>query len=345
MLDMREVLEKLCAVAAPSGYEAAATSLAAELLKPFVERVEIDRLGNLTGYLPCGRNDVPTLMLDAHLDEIGVMVTAWEDGYARFRAIGKLDPRIMPAQTVRFLTDPSILGVVACLPPHVQTEQKTVQSIEELFIDTGGVEVPAGTVGVWEAHAFTLGDKLFSAKSLDDRACFAVLLRALELLPAVELLRGRQRSVDILVCGSVMEELGHIGAETAAYAQMPDYAVILDAGFGKSPDSAGDNVFKLGSGPILTLGPECNRRLTDSFQTAAKEAGISVQLEVCPRASGTNVAAYQVSREGVPSAVLGVPLKYMHTCVETVHLNDLENAARLLAEWITAFCAEGGDVR
>jgi endoglucanase len=226
-------------------------------------------------------------------------------------------------------------------------EQNTIESLDELYIDTGGVEVPVGTAGVLDADAFALGSKQFTARALDNRACFAVLLRALELLPAIELLRGRKRRADLIVCGSVMEEAGLIGAETAAYGAKPDYAVIVDVGYGKSPDASGEGTFKPGGGPILTLAPECSRVLTDSLQAAAKEAGIPLQLEVCPRSSGTNGASFQTSRQGVASAVLGVPLKYMHSRVETVHLDDIENAARLLAEWIVCFepeQAKGGGV-
>ncbi|MCL2031177.1 MAG: M20/M25/M40 family metallo-hydrolase [Oscillospiraceae bacterium] len=343
MLNVQNILTRLCARPGPSGRETTVSAAAAECLAPLVGRVETDRLGNVLGYLPCGEENAPVLLLDAHLDEVGVMVTAREEGYLRFRPVGGLDPRVMPAQRVRFLTDPPVLGVVACLPPHIQTgeEQHTVQPLEELYIDTGGAEIPAGTMGVFDLSApfqagFALGARQFSAKSLDDRACFAVLLRALELLPAIELLRGRTRRADIVVCGSVMEETGRIGAETAAYGVQPDYAVVMDVGFGQSPDAPGDGTFKPGGGPILTLAPECSRRLSATLQSAAKEAGIPLQIEVCPRGSGTNASAYQISRRGVACAVLGVPLKYMHTPVETVHLNDIENAARLLAEWIAA---------
>lgn len=336
MLEIQDILHRLCETVGPSGHERRVAESAAELLAPFAERVETDRLGSVLGYVPCGQPDAPVLMLDAHLDSVGIMVTSYEDGYAQFRSIGGLDPRVMPAKTIRFLTEPPMFGVVACLPPHVQSaaQQKKVPPLDELYIDTGGAAVSVGTVGVFVAEGFALGEKQYVSPALDDRVCFAVLLRTLELLPAVELLRGQKRAVDIVVCGSVMEECGGQGAAVAAFAIKPDYAVAVDVGFGKSPDTTSENSFKVGGGPILTVGPECSRKMTDKFKEIAKKAEIPLQIEVVPRDSGTNGTDIMLSRQGVATAVLGVPLKYMHTCVETVHLRDVENTARLLAEYI-----------
>lgn len=336
MLEIRDILRRLCETDGPAGHEGRVADIAAELLAPFVERVETDRLGNVLGFLPCGEPDAPVLLLDTHLDSVGIMVTAFEDGYAQFRTIGGLDPRILLAKTVRFLTEPPVLGVVACLPPHVQSaeQQKKIPPTAEMYIDTGGVELLPGTVGVFATEGFALGEKQYVSPSMDDRVCFAVLLRTLELLPAVELLRGKKRTVDIVVCGSVMEELGGLGAETAAFAVKPQYAVAVDVGFGKSPDSKPENSYKIGGGPILTIGPECNRKMTDKLKETAKDAGITLQIEVEPRNSGTNGTNIMLSRQGVATAVVGVPLKYMHTCVETVHLDDVEQTARLIAEFI-----------
>ncbi|MDR1736639.1 MAG: M42 family peptidase [Oscillospiraceae bacterium] len=345
MLDIRDTLRCLCESSGPSGYEGEAAAAAARLLAPFTERVETDRLGNVLGFLPCGEENAPVVLLDAHLDEVGVMAAANEEGYVQFRTIGGLDPRVLPAQTVKFLTDPPVYGVIACLPPHVQTadEQKKVQGVPDLYIDTGGIEVAVGTPGVFTGDGFALGENQYVSKALDDRACFAVILRALELLPATELLRGKKRRVDIAVSGSVMEEVGGYGARTAAFRTRPEYAVALDAGYGKAPDSPAESAFKMGGGPVIALGPESSRKITDKLILTAKEREIPYQLEVYPGETRTNGTDISLSRQGVATAVLSVPVKYMHTTVETLHLKDVENTARLLAEWIIGLDGAGGE--
>ncbi len=345
MIDMKQLLTDLCTATGPSGYEIAGTAAVAQkALAPFVDRTELDRLGNVTGYLSCGDENAPTLLLDAHLDEIGLMATGMErpegevgQSYVRFRAIGGIDSRIMLAHEVVFHTaDGDVHGIVACLPPHVQTPESmgTVPPLADMFVDTGGIDIPVGTIGTFKHDAFPLGEKLFCAKSLDDRSCFALILRALELLPAIELLRGKKRTVNISVLGSTQEEVGGRGALTGAYAAHPQYAIAIDVTFGRQPDVDADSGFKLGEGPCIAVGAECNKRLTKLMQDTAKECGIKYQTEVLPGRSGTNGTEIQTTREGVATVIYSLPLKYMHTPVEVVNLDDIENAARLLAEWM-----------
>lgn len=338
MLDIKNAIAALCDIGAPAGYESAVTERAAEMLAPFVDSVEVDKLGNLLGSWSCGDESAPTVLLDAHLDEIGFMVTGSEDGYLRFCAVGGIDERVLPAGEVVLLTDPPAYGVIACLPPHVLTpeEREKSPSISELFIDAGGADVPIGTVGVYRAESFSLGEKRICAKALDDRACFVAILRALELIPAVELLRGKKRNVNIVVCGSVQEELGTRGIGPAAHSVNPEYAVVLDVTYGRSPDAPREKTFELGSGPCVGMGPECSRKLARRMEELAKENKIPYNLEIMPDRTGTNAGKLQIARGGVATAVLSFPVKYMHTPVEVMHLDDLENTARLLAEWVVS---------
>ncbi len=338
MLDARDALAALCGIEAPAGFESAVTAKAAKLLEPLVDSCETDKLGNLLGRWACGEENAKTVLLDAHLDEIGFMVTGKEDGYLRFCAIGGVDERMLPAGEVTLLTEPPTYGVVACLPPHVLSpeDREKAPRITELYIDAGGAEVPVGTVGTYRAKCFPLGEKMICAKSLDDRACFVAILRALELIPAVELLRGKKRSVNIVVCGSVQEELGTRGIGPAAYSVNPDYGVAVDVTYGRSPDTPREKTFELGSGPCVGMGPECDRRLSKRLAELAKERKIPYNLEIMPGRTGTNGGKLQTSRGGVVTAVLSFPVKYMHSPVEVMHLDDLENTARLLAEWVVS---------
>ena len=192
-MDMRQALERLCACTAPSGFEAPAAAVAAELLRPLVDEVSVDRMGNVLGVRRCGKEGAPRLLLDAHLDEIGLLVTGVEDGFLRFRSIGGVDPRMLPGRELVVLTDPPRRGIVTC--PAGGEADKSIP-LSELFVDVGLSQteaeraVPVGTPMVYRGGCFALGEDQMYGKSMDDRSCFVTLLRAAELLRDTEELLG-----------------------------------------------------------------------------------------------------------------------------------------------------------
>ena len=335
-MDYEEVLKHLCALPGPSGFEGPVAQAAAELLRPLVDEVRVDRMGSVVGLRRCGRENAPRLLLDAHLDEIGFLITGHEEGYLRFAPLGGVDPRMLPDRELTILTQPPRLGVVACMPPHVQTaeDMNKPQPIKDLYIDVGLSQeeaerlIPVGTPAVYRAGCTRLGDKLLCGKALDDRACFAILLDALERL------KGEELDVDVYVLGSTQEETHSTGAITAAYGIVPELCVAVDVTHGDSPDGDKGKTFHLGGGPVIGLGPNCTRWMSRRLQRKAEEAGMDCQIEVMAGHSGTNGWPLQVSREGVATAVLSLPLRYMHTPIETVSREDMENTAALLADFI-----------
>jgi endoglucanase len=335
-LDFFEVLSDLVGVAGPSGSEEAAAGRAARWLKPLADSVEIDRMGNVIGRRACGKAGARLLMLDAHLDEIGFIVTGHEKGYLRFATLGGIDPRMLPGREITLLTEPPRSVVVACLPPHVQAagDADRAWPTAELLLDAGLSEeraplaVPAGTRGVFEAEVFPLGDKQLTGRALDDRAGFAVLLRAMELL------QGKELPVDLVICGSVQEEVGLRGAKTAAFALAPAECVVVDVTHGATPDAPKHRVFKAGGGPCVGMGPGCHRGMAARLTALAKAGDIPYQIEVMEGRTGTNSWAIQTAGRGVATAVVSVPLKYMHSPVETLALDDLEHTAQLLAAYV-----------
>ncbi len=326
-----EVLEKLCAVSAPSGFEGSAARAAAELLRPLVQTVHTDRMGSVTGFRPCGKEGAPAVLLDAHLDEVGFVITSQQGGFLTFDVLGGVDRRLLPGREITVLCDPPVQGVVVCQPPD---EKERTPDIGELMLDTGlsreelRRRVPAGTPAVFRGGCTRLGKNRLTGKALDDRSCFAVLLGALELLKDADL------DVDLIVLGSVQEETFSTGAITTAFRMNPSMCVCVDVTFGDSPDTSRDPVFRLGGGPVIGLGPNCTRWMSRRMQRKAEELGMKVQLEVMPGASGTNGWEMQVVREGIATAILSVPLRYMHTPVEVVQISDLEEAAQLLAAFL-----------
>ena len=328
---MRQALERLCTCTAPSGFEGPAAAVAAELLRPLVDEVSIDRMGNVLGVRRSKTPGAPKLLLDAHLDEIGLIVTGVEDGFLRFRSIGGVDPRMLPGRELVVLTDPPLRGLVAC--PAGGDEDKSVP-LNELYVDVGLSQeeaeraVPVGTPMVYRAGCFPLGEEQMCGKSMDDRACFVTLLRA------AELLRDKELDVELHILGSTREEVSGAGAVVGTWAVAPDFCVAVDVTHGKTPDGPADKTFELGGGPAIGVGPNMTRWMTERMIAKAREHSIPYQLEIMSGHTGTNGWEMQISREGVATSVLSLPLKYMHTPVETLSLADMEGVAQLLAAFV-----------
>ena len=186
-MDYEKTLAGLCALPGPSGFEGQAARAALELLRPLVDEAFLDRMGSVVGVRRCGREGAKKVLLDAHLDEIGFLITGHEEGFLRFAPLGGVDPRMLPDRELTILTQPPVVGVVSCLPPHIQSREDMDQSvaIQDLYLDAGldqetaQARIPVGTPAVYRAGCAPLGDKLLCGKALDDRACFAILLYAL----------------------------------------------------------------------------------------------------------------------------------------------------------------------
>ena len=335
-MDYEQVLSHLCSLAGPSGFEAPVAEAAASLLRDYMDEVTVTKMGSVVGVRRCGAANAPKVLLDAHLDEIGFIITGHEEGYLRFAPLGGVDPRMLPDRELTILTTPARTGVVACLPPHIQTSEDMDRSqpIRDLYLDVGLTQeeaqkqIPVGTPAVYRTGCSPLGTQLFCGKALDDRACFAIFLDVLEQLKDSDL------DVDLYVLGSTQEETHSTGAITAAFDIVPDLCVAVDVTHGDSPDASKDKTFKLGGGPVIGVGPNCTKWMTKRLERVAKELEMSYQLEVMSGHSGTNGWDLQISREGVATAILSLPLRYMHTPVETAHRSDMEDTAKLLAAFL-----------
>jgi len=342
-LDLIPVLEKLSEVGGPSGFERPVVEVAAALLRPYMEETYIDRFGNLVGIRRCGKPGAKALLLDAHLDEVGLIVTGVEKGFLRFRSIGGVDPRILPDRRVQILTKPIIQGVIACLPPHLQKEsdQNTATPIEELWIDAGLSQeeahkrIPVGTPVVYGAAFTSLQNGHVAGKAMDDRACFTTLLFV------AEALQDKDLDVDLYIMGSTREEVNGSGAAVGTFALKPDCAIAVDVTHGRTPDGSKDETFLLGKGPVIGIGPNMTRWMADRLVKKAEELGYAWQPEVMTGHSGTNAWRMQIARDGVATAVLSIPLKYMHTPFEVIQIADIEATGKLLAAFVEGFSGEG----
>ena len=185
--------------------------------------------------------------------------------------------------------------------------------------------MPIGTPMVYRAGCFPLGEDQICGKAMDDRSCFVTLLRA------AELLRDRELDVELWLLGSTREEISGAGAVTGTWSVAPDFCVAVDVTHGRTPDGPADKTFELGGGPAIGVGPNMTRWMTERMLSKAREQGIPYQLEVMSGHTGTNGWEMQISREGVATSVLSLPLKYMHSPIEVLSLSDMEQVARLLA--------------
>lgn len=326
----------------PSGCERAVASLVADALRPYCDDVRVDALGNViakrSGTAPAEERR-PRLMIAAHMDEIGLIVTKIDDsGFLRFGSIGGIDPRTIVAQEVVVLSDSPLPGFVGVKPPHLlaDSERDKAQPLEELFIDVG---LPADEVRrrvrvgdpIVFKRAFTkLRGTRVCGKALDNRAGVAALIEAMRLLS------GLSHAADVYAVATVQEEVGLRGAMVSAYGIVPDMAVAVDVGFGAAPGLPEDDVIGMGKGPAIALGANIHRRLHDMLVRAARLNGIPHQIEPMPAASGTDAWAMQVVRSGIPTAVVSIPLRYMHSSAEVVDVEDVRNTARLLAHTAAA---------
>jgi len=333
-MNTKQRLQALCGLSGPSGFEHPVSEKAAELLREVgMSEVTIDRMGNVFGVRRCGKPNARKLLLDAHLDEIGLMVTGIEEGYLRFRSIGGVDPRMLPARELTILTDPPIFGVVACLPPHVQNASDYDNSIplKDLWIDIGMTQeqaekcVPIGTPITYRGSCFELANGKMCGKSMDDRACFAILLRT------AELLQGKELDVDLYIMGSTREEVSAAGAIVGTNGIMPDFCVAVDVTHGRTPDAPKDRASEVGGGPAIGVGPNMTHWMTRRMKRKCKENNWKYSMEVMSGHTGTNGWEMQISREGVATSVVSLPLKYMHTPIEVLDLEDIEAVAKLLA--------------
>ncbi len=339
-MNIFETIEKLCAHPAVSGFEATASRRAAFMLERYADSVSIDALGNVMGIRRGQKKGCKTLLLDAHIDEIGLIVSGYEGDFLKFETVGGVDIRMLPAREVLILTETPLEGVITCLPPHIQTAEDMDLSIpkERLYIDAGlknaAERVPVGTPVICNADCVQLQNNYISGRALDDRAGFVSLLLALENL------KGKKLNLDIVVMGSVQEEVGCRGAKIGAYTVDPDWAIAVDVTHGTTPDAGKPRTFDCGSGTAIGVGPNLNREISDALRKIAKAEKIPHTLEVMEGETGTNAWPIQVSRNGIPTGLLSIPLRYMHTPFETLCEDDVRATARLLSEYILHLSAE-----
>jgi endoglucanase len=332
-------LQRLLETPSPSGFEEPNAAHFREYVAPFADRVYTDRLGSVVAAVnPEGS---PRVMLAGHIDEIGFLVHYISDeGFLYFRTIGGHDNAVIVGQRVLVHTQSGPLpGVIGKKPVHVlkPDERGKPVELEDLWVDlgvTGGRdEVIAAGVRVGDPVTYDLGMRRLlgdqiNARAIDNRIGAWVVAEALRRV------RERSPKAAVFAVATVQEEIGLRGAYASAFGIDPHIGIAVDVTFATDFPSMEKRKFselKVGGGPTVLRGANANRRLADRMIALAEENNIPYQPEATPGGTGTDANAMQISRAGMVTGLVGVPLRYMHTPCELISLADADNAAELLA--------------
>lgn len=330
-----DFLREITALRGLSGDEGLVSAYVARQFAPYCDEVTVDAMNNVIAHK---KGAGPRVMFSAHLDEIGLMVVAIEeDGSLRLGQVGGVDPRILPGQRVHVHGVKTLMGVIGAKAPHLLSEEERKKNYkrEDLYVDLG---LPGDRVREWVRigdqvqldHRYTeLQNGYAAVKTCDDRACVAMMFQA------VKLLQNIHHEADLYFVASTQEEVGSRGALTAAYALDPDFAVALDVCHADTPGAPAWRTHKPDS-LVASMGPYLHPVLRDKLVEVAREHNIALQTAVVPRSTATDADEISESRAGVPTVLLELPLKYMHTTVETLNTNTLKEGGRLLAQFAAA---------
>ncbi len=333
-------LEKLLDAPSPSGYEQPAQRVFREYVAPFCDEVTTDVMGNVFARVAGKGKDLPRVMVVGHTDEIGLQVKYIDDhGFLYFAAVGGVDAHLTPGKRVNIHTAGGALaGVIGKKPIHLMDakDRETVVKLEAQYIDIGARDkkeakklVRVGDAVTFESSFTRLHGDRVASRGFDDKAGCFVVAEVLRLVKAA----GKKLNVDLYGVSSVQEEIGLRGGTTSCYTINPDVGICVEVDFATDqPDveKKHNGEVALGKGPILTRGANINPGLFDLLNATADKEKIAVQQTANPRATGTDANVMQISRGGVATALVKIPLRYMHTPVETVSLGDMEDAARLI---------------
>lgn len=330
---MKELVFKLCSSTGVSGFEKKVAQIAADELSKYAD-VKIDKNSNVIASF--GNMDSQKhIMLDAHIDQIGLVVTyITEDGFLKVAPCGGVDSRVLPGSVLKIHGKKDILGIVTSTPPHLPDDNNSVQEISDLYVDTGVTNgkinevVQVGDVLSYYLEPKELLNNRVSCCSLDNRAGAASLIRCAQILSQEKL------DCRVSIVLSSQEETNAKGAKTATYSLDPDEAIMVDVSFADQPGVSSDKSGTLGKGPMIGIAPSLSRDISNKLIKLSEDSHLPYQLEVMGGKTGTNADKVSISREGILSGLVSIPQRYMHTPCEIVDLNDIENTARLLALYV-----------
>ncbi|HWQ71260.1 MAG TPA: M42 family metallopeptidase [Desulfitobacteriaceae bacterium] len=319
-----------------SGYEYLIASLVAEDFGTLTDEIHSDTFGNVYA-LKKGSKRLSRIMLAAHMDEIGLIVKKIDKrGFLQFTSIGGVDQKTLLSQEVIVHGRRKIPGIIGSMPPHLIQNDNSEIKMENMAIDVGlspeaiHKVIQVGDMVTIKRETYELLNNNFSGKSFDDRAGVVVMKICLEELSHLN------HAHDVIAVATTQEEVGIRGALTSTYTLNPDLAIAIDVTHACTPDTKGQVNIDLGKGPAVALGPNIHPAIYKHLSETARFHRLPIQIEPIPGASGTDAWVIQVTQAGIPTGLISIPLRYMHTSVETLSMEDVLTSGKLLAYFIAS---------
>ncbi|HPT77605.1 MAG TPA: M20/M25/M40 family metallo-hydrolase [Candidatus Atribacteria bacterium] len=339
-MDLKDFLKELIEIPGVSGYEAEIAGYIANEFRQHCDEVVTDPFYNVYGIKRgAGDKSNPKVMLAAHMDEIALMVKDIDkSGFLRFTNIGGVDQRILLAQEVIVHGRDKLTGIVAVMPPHLLSPEDASRAIEmkDMYIDLGlpcervKELVQVGDLITFKSPLVSMLGSFVNGKSIDDRAGVVILNEVMKELDKLVY------QAEVCCVATVQEEVGTRGAIISTYRAEPDIGIAIDVTHGDTPDASKDDTYAMDKGIVVCKGPNMHPGLTERFLEIAREYRMDCQVAVSPRPTGTDARSMQISRAGVPTILVEIPLRYMHTTVETLNLDHIKSVARLIALFIAS---------
>ena len=336
-MDAKNFLKKLSNAVGISGREHSAAKIVCKMFEGLVDEVKFDALGSVIMFKKGkGSKANPKIMLAAHVDEIGLIVTGVDKGFIRFSSVGGVDQRILPAMEVVVHGKKELIGVISSLPPHLCEPQDKGKAwkFEELFVDCGISEeelsqlVQVGDVISFKTEVSELLNSKLSGKSMDNRAGLTVLYECAKRLSKAD------NECDVYFVATVLEEVSYGGAITSTFGIMPDIGIAVDVTHANAPELPEYKVIEMGKGPGIGIGPHVHPKVYEKMCEVAEEGHIPYQVEPSASPQGTDAFAMQTTGCGVATGLLSVPLRYMHTPAELLCVSDVVKTGKLLAHFV-----------
>ena len=331
---MENILTKLCACTTVSGNELENFLLIKKLL-PENTLLESDNNGNIVATLGNSNSD-NIILLDAHNDQIGFIVTYIDEkGFIKVSNCGGIDRRVLLGSVVTVKGKYDIKGIICCLPPHLSDGgEDKAPSVDSIYIDTGLSKedvtalVSLGDRVVINATPKKLLGTRFTGVGLDNKAGVATIIKVAHLLSNEEL------NCCVKLLFSCQEETGFLGSKTASFSISPKCAIVVDVSFATQPSVPSEKCGVMSKGPMIGIAPILNKDIFAYLKNIAENNNIPYQIEVMNSTTGTNADAITISKGGVPTGLVSIPLRNMHTQAEVVDMQDIDNSAQLIATFI-----------
>ncbi len=335
-MELKNLIFTLCSQQGIPGREYEITDKIAEILGENNSVYDIYRDKNNNLHASLGNPDGKTIMLDAHIDQIGFVVTKIdENGFLKVSKVGGMDMRVMNDTLFTVHGKEPVKAVVCCLPPHLSDgNEDTAVSEDKLWLDTGmskeRVEslIEIGDSITFAQECMELAGTKIAGPALDDRCCAALLIRC------AEILKDKKLNCKVEFLFSSKEEVGGMGAQTGSFIVQPDEAIAFDVSFAKQSGVSDASSGKLSKGPMIGYSPVLSREIYDRLICIAKENNISYQHEIMGGKTGTNADEISITAGGRKTGLISIPLRNMHTQAEIIDVQDIENTAQLVCKYI-----------